>query len=557
MTGRLPSISLLWKILLSTSIATTVLFAVLGWIVQGQFAKTASANLEDEVRVSLKAYESLWKARAEQLANVSLVLSRMPDVRAAFSTGDPATIRDTAGEVWEKLSGHGALFLVADPNGSVLAALGSGAARGMRDFPAVRASSNQFPKQAQGFLFQDGQMYQIVITPVYVAAGRDSALLNVLVAGIAVDAGLAGELKQATGGSEFVFLANNQVIASTLPKGAEANSEYRRFVMALADVNGNAIGELRILRSFDADRQRIMELRRNIVLVWVVAVLAGLAGTYLLARRIVRPVQALDQAASELSKGNYDARVPVEGHDEIGRLAETFNAMCASIKSAREDLIRQERISTIGRMSTSIIHDLRNPLAAIYGGAEMLVDDDLSPQQVKRLAANIYRSSRRVQELLQDLADVTRGRAHATESCGLREVVQAAMNAVQAVADRQSVAIGMDVPEIELALDRSPMERVFENLLTNALEALPNGGSIQVAAHKEDKGVIVAVEDSGPGIPESIRARLFQPFVTAGKKNGMGLGLALSRQTVLDHGGDLWSDGEFRKGARFVMRLPE
>ena len=103
--------------------------------------------------------------------------------------------------------------------------------------------------------------------------------------------------------------------------------------------------------------------------------------------------------------------MPIQSEDELGRLAQTFNEMCASIRSAREELIRQERIGTIGRLSTSIIHDLRNPLAAIYGGAEMLVDDELSQEQVRRLANNIYRSSRRVQQLLQELADVTRGTA--------------------------------------------------------------------------------------------------------------------------------------------------
>ena len=81
------------------------------------------------------------------------------------------------------------------------------------------------------------------------------------------------------------------------------------------------------------------------------------------------------------------------------------------IRQAREDLIRQERISTIGRLSGSIVHDLRNPLAAIYGGAEMLVDAELPPAHVKRLAGNIYRASRRIQELLQDLLNVSRGKA--------------------------------------------------------------------------------------------------------------------------------------------------
>ena len=112
--------------------------------------------------------------------------------------------------------------------------------------------------------------------------------------------------------------------------------------------------------------------------------------------------------------GNYDYRIPVEDpdvgtHDELGRLAAVFNAMCASIQDGREELIRQERITTIGRLSTSIVHDLRNPLAAIYGGAEMLIDGELTAGQVQRLAGNIYRSSRRMQQLLQELVDTGRG----------------------------------------------------------------------------------------------------------------------------------------------------
>ena len=129
----------------------------------------------------------------------------------------------------------------------------------------------------------------------------------------------------------------------------------------------------------------------------------------------------MSRAAAEIGKGNYDVRVPVQSQDEFGRLAETFNSMCASIRQGREELIRQERISTIGRLSTSIVHDLRNPLAAIYGGAEMLVDTELSPEQVRRLSANIYRASRQVQDLLQELADVTQGRGNAREICRLHE----------------------------------------------------------------------------------------------------------------------------------------
>ena len=118
-------------------------------------------------------------------------------------------------------------------------------------------------------------------------------------------------------------------------------------------------------------------------MVWLIAVLVGLWLTYSLARRILKPVRELDRGADEVAHGNYDYRVPVEDpdvgtRDELGRLAAAFNAMCASIQGGRQELIRQERIATIGRLSTSIVHDLRNPLAAIYGGAEMLIDGELS-----------------------------------------------------------------------------------------------------------------------------------------------------------------------------------
>lgn len=154
--------------------------------------------------------------------------------------------------------------------------------------------------------------------------------------------------------------------------------------------------------------------------------LAGMLLTYTLARRILEPVRALDRAAAAIARGDDQARVEEGGQDELGRLARTFNSMCVSLRVARDELIRRERISTIGRLSTSIVHDLRNPLAAIYGGAELLVDGDLPPPQVERLARNIYRASRRVQELLTDLTDVTRGRTQASEPCRLHEVVSAA-----------------------------------------------------------------------------------------------------------------------------------
>jgi signal transduction histidine kinase len=579
---RFSRLSLLWKILLSTSVAVTVLFAITGEIVLRHISRTMQDSLEQEVRTSFQSYTSLLNSRMDKLSSVSRILSAMKDVRAAFGTNDQATIQDFAGELWSKISNSNAIFLVTDSRGKVMASLGGETTISLRQpMHAVEQAAPQFPQQATGFALLNGELYQMAVTPVYVESSQAAdgvpvqGLLNVLVAGYHVDSLVARELKDATGGSEFLFLTPDRAIISTLNPRAtgvvveniahakpnvrisDGVVEYARFETPLLDIGGREVGKIVILRSFEGARQRIASLETNIVLLWFLAVSAGFAMTYLLARRIVEPVKQLDRAAAEVARQNYAIEVEVHSEDEIGRLAETFNNMCASIRHAREDLIRQERISTIGRLSGSIVHDLRNPLAAIYGGAEMLVDADLPPMHVKRLAGNIYRASRRIQELLQDLLNVSRGKTRAPEACRLREVASAACDSLAGLADSQGVSLSNSIPgEIELPLERSRMERAFVNLIANAVEAMPEGGEVRISARMDGDTVVVKVEDTGPGIAPEIRANLFQPFVTAGKRNGLGLGLALTRQTVVEHGGDMWVESEPGRGARFSFRLP-
>jgi signal transduction histidine kinase len=573
---RFSRLSLLSKILLSTTVAITILFAITGEIVLHDITVAMSDSVQYEVQASLHAYTSLWQAKADLLSSVSRIMSEMSDVRAAFSTRDRFTIQDSLGDLWSKVSDESAFFLVTDPAGKVIVSLG-----GKTDLALpqelVQTATICFPEQADGFFVQNGELYHVAVTPVYVESnGQDKALITVLVAGFHVDALVAQRLKDDTGGSEFLFHANgsgrmvstlnpratevlNNSIASAHPKDlvSDGVSEYAWFSTPLNDTNGKPVGELRILRCFDAARHSIARLYNRIILLWLVAVTVGFGLTYLLARRIVEPVLLLDRAAAEVARQNYAIQVEVKSEDEMGRLARTFNNMCASIRQAREDLIRQERISTIGRLSGSIVHDLRNPLAAIYGGAEMLVDADLPPSHVKRLAANIYRASRRIQELLQDLLNVSRGKTSAPEMCHLRDVASAACDSLAAMAASENVTIELAIPpEIEAPVERSRIERAFVNLIANALDAMPDGGVVRISAVVENGDAVIHVEDNGPGIPSEIRAQLFQPFVSAGKRNGLGLGLALARQTVLEHGGDMWVESEAGRGARFSFRLP-
>jgi signal transduction histidine kinase len=569
-------LTILWKILLSTSVAITLIFGLTGWIVLDHATRTTSQSVEDEVRASFQAYQSLWNSRAQLLSSVSLILSTMSDVRAAFSTGDEATIRDTAGELWSRISDSNAIFLVADPRGRVIASLGGEPNIPFRPtLDVVQKAAGRFPRQASGFMSRGGRLYHITVTPVFVQSGGGTALLDVLVAGYNVNELVVQQLKESTGGSEFLFQSQGRVIASTLDAQSTAQilaqlaerpgenrirggaSEYAPLITPLDDIEGRPAGSLVILRSFNAARQRIAELRRDIILLWLASMITGLGITFVLARRIVGPVKELDRAAAEVARQNFDHHVAVDRDDELGRLAKTFNAMSASIRRSREDLIRQERISTIGKLATSIVHDLRNPLAAIYGGAEMLVDSDLSQSQVKRLSTNIYRASRRIQKLLQELVDVSGGKSGEAELCDLKAIAAEALDAMAATADAQAVRVSLDIPEdLKLPLKPDRIGRVFVNLIANAIEAMPEGGAVHISAEASGEAVQVEVRDTGQGIAPEIRDRLFQPFTTSSGKGGLGLGLALARQTVLEHGGDMWVASEPGQGACFRFRLP-
>src|ERR1019366_4589841 len=230
----------------------TVLFAIAGEIVLRNITKSMSDSLEAEVQGSFHAYASLWEARTGLLNSVSRLLAGMSDVRAAFGTRDQATIRDSASELWSRISTSAGLFLVTDPRGGVTAP------SLRKDLDLVRSAEARFPQQSAGFFLEAGELYNLSVTPVYVQSEGGQDLLNVLVAGERVDAIVAQRLKAATN-SEFLFLAPSAVIASTLnprataavvadlagksgsQKVSDGVVEYARFETPLTDIMGRPV----------------------------------------------------------------------------------------------------------------------------------------------------------------------------------------------------------------------------------------------------------------------------------------------------------------------------
>jgi signal transduction histidine kinase len=546
-----------WRIFVATSITVTILFAAAGWGLQQYAISVADDNVRAEIQASIQAYEAVWKARTEVLSKTSALMAGMSDVRSAFSTRDPKTIRDSAQELWSRVSDSSAIFLVLDAEGHLISSLG----KDSNDLPVsaipLRQAEWQFPRQLAGYIRNNDKLFYVVLTPVYVQTSTDPILLDVLCAGLRIDRLVASQLKQLGPRSDFAFLGHDAIFASTLDNatarllsqtafspqmpGAE-RFRQKGFIVSqqpLKDILGQPVAELCIVRSYANELQSLSRLRRSLGLAWILTVAIALLVSSYATTQLLRPIKLLDRAAAEVASGNYLYRVPVKGSNELSRLATTFNQMCQSIEQAQDDLIRHEQIHTIGRLGSSLVHDLRNPLAAIYGGAELLVDGQLPPEHTRRIAANIHRACERVQELLRDLVNVSRGQGQDLDFYCLREMVEAAVESVDSEGTQVRLSIEID-ETLEVFGERTRIERVFTNLLSNAVEAMPGGGEISIQSCQTETGINVFVEDTGPGIPPDMHMDVFRPFVT-GKRSGLGLGLALSRQTMMDTGGRLIS----------------
>jgi signal transduction histidine kinase len=545
-----PRFSLLAKIYLSTVVAVTFLFAAAGWFFERQASTALHDGVEQEVRASLGTIDASLESRAEHLSTASAFIASMSDVRSAFGTRDGATIRDTAGEFWVRAQGGhsdalNAAFAVADPGGTIMASVGGETPPalniGQQIAPSLLDPVRQaFPHQSTAFAVWDGTVWQVVATPVYVDSGTRPALLNILLAGHPVMEQTLRELKERTGGSDFLLRVGGASVLSTVDTNVSAQivahpEHFAIHPTVLRDGEGKALAELWAVRSFVGVETRVASLERTIVIAWLVAMTIGLALSYLLARRIVRPIRALNQAAQEVSRENYSVRVPEDSHDELGVLARTFNHMSASIEEARAEQIRSGQITAVGRLAASVAHDLRNPLAAIVGGSEMISEFDLPVEQMKQTAVHIHKAARRMEQLLSEIGQVARAEPGRRVRCEVAELVRAAVESQQAKSAQKNVTIRQSVDgTLAVVCERSRVERVIINLIANALEVLTDGGEISIATSREGANVRIEVSDTGPGVPAEIRGRLFQPFVTAGKKNGLGLGGGRGRRARIE-----------------------
>jgi len=311
---------------------------------------------------------------------------------------------------------------------------------------------------------------------------------------------------------------------------------------------------------------------------------------------IVRPVEAVTRASERLAQGDTRVAVPVRGAAEVARLAVAFNAMAGQLRAERlalenrvealertttelestqDQLVRSERLASVGRLSAGVAHEIGNPLAAILGLVEILrqdVDDgDLSAVERRELLGRVHRETERIQKTIRDLLDFSRqSREAAEEDAGaapteaqLTAVVDDAVRLLGPQQDLRNIALETRHPREPPPPVRGDPERLRQvvlNLVLNAADAVDGKGTVRLTVREDaDAGeVVLEVEDDGPGVDPAVAEHLFEPFVTTkppGK--GTGLGLAVSHTVARRFGGSLGVDrSPDLGGARFALRMP-
>lgn len=319
--------------------------------------------------------------------------------------------------------------------------------------------------------------------------------------------------------------------------------------------------ERRVQRNVDVllDAARARE-RRAIQLLIGLSVFAAMVGVMmaLYAQRLLRPLAAVTARAKAVARGDLTPRPVVASSDEIGELATTFEGMVSAIARANEQLLATERLATIGKMAAHVTHEIRNPLSSIGLNLELLEDDlGAGDGEAQVLVRAIKAEVERLNALSEQYLSVAKRQPLRLEEEDVGEIIREACDFMRRELGRHGVEARLDFAEGSLTarVDEAQVKQAIINLMRNAREAMPSGGTITVGVRASQDGLLeITVDDTGSGLDEGARERLFEPFFTT-KGHGTGLGLAITRQIVEAHGGSIACEARPGGGTRFRLTL--
>lgn len=565
------------KFLLSmVAVSATLTFATL-LAVEHTVQQQVRLGIERDLENSVSAFHNFQQQREWTLERSAAVLADLPTVRAMMTTRDSTTIQDASSDLWH-LAGSD-LLLLADGSGKVVALQAAPheitAGQAQEFFPQIVSQ-----EATRHWWYVEGHLYEVFLQDIYFGPASERRGLGYLVLGYEIDDRFARELSRISA-SEVAFRYGDAIVRSTLKPAQETELLHvpprnqgsgtlepgqirlgeERFLAASVSLPspGQPALNLWVLKSFDQATSFLRSLNELLLGLGLTAVLVGSALVFLISLTFTRPLDNLVAGVRALEHGDYSYPLDARGGDEVAEVTGTFDRMRTSLQKTQRDLLDAERLATIGRMASSISHDLRHSLAAVMANAEFLCEDRLTPAQREDLYTEIRIAVTQMTELIESLLEFSRTRESLRPSYGdVRSAVDRAVQGVRAHPEFQKIRIRtMTEGSTEGWFDSKKVERALLNLLLNACEAVPtDAGKIEIDLRRAGEKIVIRIADNGPGIAEAVRDRLFDPFVSHGKENGTGMGLTVVQKILQDHGGDVVVERTSASGTTFRVDIP-
>lgn len=555
-------------------------------LVDGAFRRQIQTDLEGNLDFARQVALGAWSAEMRAQVDASAAYALDPRLRAAVATDDRATIQQTLSEVFQTAPHSWAAVLT--PAGTRMAATAGAPTQALAAADPLLSEARFFDT---GDLRSRGGHLEVVGVSA-VLFGADP--LAILVAGHRVNEADLSALEDAAGRPVVLVgpttpVAGSEALASGLapdlldemaapsettptpggastPEGASTPAapvraiagDEARFLATAAPLTSptqGQLGSLVLFDSLDAALAPADALRARLLLILVLGLLLTLGVGALFSRGITVPIARLLTDTERLASGDLERPIEPMRDDEIGRLAAAFEEMRASLKGARAELLRAERLGAIGQAASAVAHDFTQPLSTISGAVGLLRMGVASDEDREQCFDAIEGQIDRLGRMKEEIVDFARGKrdfegAWIRFDSFLENTVSGLKSDLAARNIELKVEHGYDG---EWWIDAYRLGRVVENLVRNA--GASGAEQVVVRSWHREGVLMMEVEDDGSGIPTDLLDTVFEPFVTSGKKEGTGLGLAIARNVVVEHGGTIEVDSS-PDGTAFTMRLP-
>ena len=298
-------------------------------------------------------------------------------------------------------------------------------------------------------------------------------------------------------------------------------------------------------------------LQRQLVIAISMALLVMISVGYLFGRSFINPILALKRGTDDVAAGRLATRVDIRTGDEFSELGDAFNTMADRLIQLQEDMKRQERQATFGRVAAGLVHDLSHPIQNIGNSTKLLFRDDVDPESRDTFRRTIERELATLRRFMDDLRHVVKPKPIDRFAMDVNGSVAEIVESMRAESERHGLTIDTHYAPGPLVIegDHFALGRVCRNLITNAIQATAEGGRVTVTTTRAGDRVEIGVADTGSGIPADRLSAIFDDFVTT-KTRGLGLGLAISKRIVEQLDGTITVASEMGRGTAFTLRFP-